>query len=144
MPKEDYRHERPARTNSPFFTFSRRRGSTPGLHHRARQIRRRSSLVLRLDDRRLLSAFVPVTHSEPEECHSTRYDRKRASRIIEESGEEPSLEHLAAIADRSTSYFHRIFKASTGLTPKVYAAGDRAKKVRQGLETGTSVTKLRA
>jgi AraC family transcriptional regulator of adaptative response/methylated-DNA-[protein]-cysteine methyltransferase len=64
----------------------------------------------------------------------------KACRIIEESEEEPSLEDLAAAVDRSPSYFHRVFKASTGLTPKAYAAADRAKKVREGLETRASVT----
>lgn len=64
----------------------------------------------------------------------------KACRIIEGSEEEPSLEELAAAVDRSPSYFHRVFKAATGLTPKAYAAGHRAKKVRAGLESGTSVT----
>jgi len=64
----------------------------------------------------------------------------KACRLIEESEEEPSLEELAAAVDRSPSYFHRVFKASTGLTPKAYAAASRAKKVREGLETGASVT----
>jgi AraC family transcriptional regulator of adaptative response/methylated-DNA-[protein]-cysteine methyltransferase len=64
----------------------------------------------------------------------------KACRIIEESEEEPSLEHLATAVDRSPNYFHRVFKASTGLTPKAYAAASRAKKVREGLEAGTSVT----
>jgi AraC family transcriptional regulator of adaptative response/methylated-DNA-[protein]-cysteine methyltransferase len=64
----------------------------------------------------------------------------KACRIIEEGEEEPSLEDLATAVDRSPSYFHRVFKASTGLTPKAYAAADRAKKVREGLETGATVT----
>jgi AraC family transcriptional regulator, regulatory protein of adaptative response / methylated-DNA-[protein]-cysteine methyltransferase len=64
----------------------------------------------------------------------------RACRIIEESEEEPSLEDLAAAVERSPSYFHRVFKAATGLTPKDYAAAERAKKVRQGLASGNSVT----
>lgn len=64
----------------------------------------------------------------------------KACRIIEESEEEPSLEKLAAAVDRSPSYFHRVFKTSTGLTPKAYAAASRAKKVREGLDAGTSVT----
>jgi AraC family transcriptional regulator, regulatory protein of adaptative response / methylated-DNA-[protein]-cysteine methyltransferase len=64
----------------------------------------------------------------------------KACRIIEESEEEPSLEDLADAVGRSPSYFHRVFKATTGLTPKAYAAADRAKKVREGLETGNSVT----
>jgi AraC family transcriptional regulator of adaptative response/methylated-DNA-[protein]-cysteine methyltransferase len=64
----------------------------------------------------------------------------KACRIIEESEEEPSLEELAAAIGRSPSYFHRIFKAATGLTPKDYAAGHRAKKVRRGLASGATVT----
>jgi AraC family transcriptional regulator of adaptative response/methylated-DNA-[protein]-cysteine methyltransferase len=64
----------------------------------------------------------------------------KACRIIEESEEEPSLEELAGALGRSPSYFHRVFKAVTGVTPKDYAAADRAKKVRKGLAGGNSVT----
>jgi AraC family transcriptional regulator of adaptative response/methylated-DNA-[protein]-cysteine methyltransferase len=64
----------------------------------------------------------------------------KACRIIEESEEEPSFEELAAAIGRSPSYFHRIFKAVTGLTPKDYAAANRAKKVREGLASGHTVT----
>ena len=64
----------------------------------------------------------------------------KACRIIEESEEEPSLEELARAVGRSPSYFHRVFKATTGLTPKDYAAAHRAKKVRQGLASGNTVT----
>jgi AraC family transcriptional regulator, regulatory protein of adaptative response / methylated-DNA-[protein]-cysteine methyltransferase len=64
----------------------------------------------------------------------------QACRIIEESEEEPSLDELADAIDRSPSYFHRLFKATTGLTPKDYAAAHRAKKVRQGLASRNTVT----
>lgn len=64
----------------------------------------------------------------------------KACRIIEENEEEPSLEELAEAVGLSPSYFHRVFKAATGLTPKGYAAADRAKKVRKGLATGNRVT----
>ncbi|MFS8047731.1 bifunctional DNA-binding transcriptional regulator/O6-methylguanine-DNA methyltransferase Ada [Rhizobium sp. BR 314] len=64
----------------------------------------------------------------------------RACRMIEDSEEEPSLETLAGALDRSPSYFHRLFKSTTGLTPKDYAAADRAKKVRESLDIGNSVT----
>ena len=64
----------------------------------------------------------------------------KACRMIEESEEELSLEELAHALGRSPSHFHRVFKATTGLTPKDYAAAHRAKKVRQGLATGHSVT----
>jgi AraC family transcriptional regulator, regulatory protein of adaptative response / methylated-DNA-[protein]-cysteine methyltransferase len=64
----------------------------------------------------------------------------KVCRIIEESEEEPPLERLAAAIGRSPSYFHRVFRATTGLTPKEYAAAHRAKRVRQGLSSGNSVT----
>jgi len=64
----------------------------------------------------------------------------QACRLIEDSEEEPSLNDLADAVGRSASYFHRMFKAITGLTPKDYAAAYRAAKVRQGLESGNSVT----
>jgi AraC family transcriptional regulator of adaptative response/methylated-DNA-[protein]-cysteine methyltransferase len=64
----------------------------------------------------------------------------QACRRIEASEDEPSLADLAAAAGRSTGYFHRIFKAATGLTPKAYAGAHRAAKVRDGLASGNSVT----
>jgi AraC family transcriptional regulator of adaptative response/methylated-DNA-[protein]-cysteine methyltransferase len=64
----------------------------------------------------------------------------KACRIIEESEEEPSLDALAQAVGRSPSYFHRMFKAATGVTPKDYAAAHRAAKVRHGLASGCSVT----
>ncbi|RUW87506.1 bifunctional DNA-binding transcriptional regulator/O6-methylguanine-DNA methyltransferase Ada [Mesorhizobium sp. M7A.F.Ca.US.010.02.1.1] len=62
-----------------------------------------------------------------------------ACRRIEQSEEEPSLAELADAAGLSAGYFHRIFKAVTGLTPKEYAAAHRAARVRRGLEDGASV-----
>ena len=64
----------------------------------------------------------------------------KACRIIETSEEEPSLEDLAEAVGMSSGYFHRVFKAATGLTPKSYAAAHRAEKVREGLVSGNSVT----
>jgi len=64
----------------------------------------------------------------------------KACRIIEESEDEPSLQELADAIGRSPSYFHRVFKAITGLTPKEYAAGHRAVKLRQTLASGNTVT----
>jgi AraC family transcriptional regulator of adaptative response/methylated-DNA-[protein]-cysteine methyltransferase len=66
----------------------------------------------------------------------------KACRIIEESEEEPLLETLADAIGRSPSHFHRLFKAATGLTPKQYAAANRAQKIRQGLVAGNSVTEV--
>jgi AraC family transcriptional regulator, regulatory protein of adaptative response / methylated-DNA-[protein]-cysteine methyltransferase len=64
----------------------------------------------------------------------------QACRLIEESEEEPSLNDLAEAVGRSPGYFHRTFKAITGLTPKDYALAHRGAKVRRGLDSGNSVT----
>lgn len=64
----------------------------------------------------------------------------RACRLIEQSEEELSLTELAEAVGRSASYFHRLFKSATGVTPKDYASAHRAAKVREGLTNGNTVT----
>jgi AraC family transcriptional regulator of adaptative response/methylated-DNA-[protein]-cysteine methyltransferase len=64
----------------------------------------------------------------------------RACKQIEASEEAPSLETLAQAAGLSPGYFHRLFKAATGLTPKAYAAAHRAKRVRDQLIDGQAIT----
>jgi AraC family transcriptional regulator of adaptative response/methylated-DNA-[protein]-cysteine methyltransferase len=64
----------------------------------------------------------------------------KACRIIQGSDEELSLERLADAVGRSPSYFHRLFKAATGLTPKRYANANRVAKVREGLAAASTVT----
>jgi AraC family transcriptional regulator of adaptative response/methylated-DNA-[protein]-cysteine methyltransferase len=64
----------------------------------------------------------------------------RACRLIEHSDEALPLDRLARAIGLSASYFHRLFKATTGLTPKDYADAHRAARVREGLVNGRSVT----
>ncbi len=64
----------------------------------------------------------------------------RACRLIETAEEIPSLDELAQAAGRSSGYFHRMFKSITGVTPKAYAAANRAGKVRDELERSDTVT----
>jgi AraC family transcriptional regulator, regulatory protein of adaptative response / methylated-DNA-[protein]-cysteine methyltransferase len=64
----------------------------------------------------------------------------KACRLIERSDEAPSLGALATAVGLSASHFHRLFKATTGLTPKGYVAARRALRVRAALATGHSVT----
>jgi len=91
------------------------------------------------------SGFRPCKRCKPEgpsiEAENSALVAK-VCRIIEENEEEPSLEALADAVGRSPTYFHRVFKATTGLTPKEYAAAHRAKKVRQRLASGTTVTEV--
>jgi len=64
----------------------------------------------------------------------------RACRLIEKSEEMPPLNDLASSVGRSSSHFHRLFKATTGLTPKEYADEHRAKRIREGLMNSHSIT----
>lgn len=65
---------------------------------------------------------------------------ERAVRMIEDAEETPTLAALAVVAGLSPSYFQRRFKAATGLSPRAYAAGRRAMRVREALPRAGSVT----
>jgi len=60
--------------------------------------------------------------------------------LIENSETLLNLEQLAAHAGLSAWYFHRVFKAVTGLTPKAYAVAYRARRIRSELERSDTVT----
>jgi AraC family transcriptional regulator of adaptative response/methylated-DNA-[protein]-cysteine methyltransferase len=64
----------------------------------------------------------------------------KACRLIEQSEELPSLTALADAVELSPGYFHRMFKARTGLTPKEYAAAHQANRVREKLGRSNTVT----
>ncbi len=61
-------------------------------------------------------------------------------RLIEGAEEAPTLGQLAAHAGLSTYHLHRLFKEVTGLTPKAYAAANRARRVRKALSRSDTVT----
>ena len=64
----------------------------------------------------------------------------KACRLIEQSEEVPSLTALANAVELSPGYFHRLFKARTGLTPKAYAGAHQANRVREKLGRSSTVT----
>lgn len=65
-----------------------------------------------------------------------------ACRRIEAAETPPRLDDLAAQMGWSPFYFHRQFKAVTGLTPKQYATAQQARRVRAELtDAGGSVTR---
>jgi AraC family transcriptional regulator of adaptative response/methylated-DNA-[protein]-cysteine methyltransferase len=64
----------------------------------------------------------------------------RACRLIEASDEAPDLASLAEACGMSRFYFHRIFKAHTGITPKAYASARRAERVQRTLAQASTVT----
>ncbi|VVD71675.1 DNA-O6-methylguanine--protein-cysteine S-methyltransferase/transcriptional regulator Ada [Pandoraea communis] len=63
-----------------------------------------------------------------------------ACRRIDTAEAPPRLEVLAAEAGLSPHYFHRLFRAVTGVTPRAYANARRAERVRDALPSAESVT----
>jgi AraC family transcriptional regulator of adaptative response/methylated-DNA-[protein]-cysteine methyltransferase len=89
------------------------------------------------------AGFRPCKRCRPDEPKQSERQAAaiaKACRLIEQADEVPSLGELAAAAGMSRFYFHRVFKAIAGLTPKAYAAAHRAKRVRRELTRGSRVT----
>lgn len=66
---------------------------------------------------------------------------KAMCRFIENAATPPSLDELAAHVRLSPTYAQRMFTAKMGVSPKVYAHGLRAERLRQRLPQETSVTR---
>jgi len=82
------------------------------------------------------AGFRPCKRCQPQRPGRAPAWQKKieaACRLIEQSETPPSLAELARSAASSPSRFHRLFKASTGLTPKAYGAAARAKRVASAL-----------
>ena len=90
-----------------------------------------------------LAGFRPCKRCRPNEAAlAERHTAAvaRACRMIETAEEMPDLNALAQAAGMSRFYFHRVFKATTGLTPKAYSAAHRAQRVREELPRRSTVT----
>ncbi len=89
------------------------------------------------------AGFRPCKRCRPNE--SPLAERQAASvaaacRAIEQAETIPSLDALAKTVGMSRFHFHRLFKALTGVTPKAYADAHRARRVRDELGRGATVT----
>lgn len=89
------------------------------------------------------AGFRPCKRCKPDqpslaEQHAARI--ARLCRLLERTAHSPSLHELAQHAGLSAYHLHRIFKAVTGVTPKAYASALRARRVREELAQGDSVT----
>jgi AraC family transcriptional regulator of adaptative response/methylated-DNA-[protein]-cysteine methyltransferase len=60
--------------------------------------------------------------------------------MIEEAENEPTLDQLAGAVGVSPAHFHRLFKKTTGITPKQYATEKRLSHMRTILQGDTTVT----
>lgn len=87
--------------------------------------------------------FRPCKRCRPHQ--SSLRDRRSAAiatacREIEVSEETPDLDAIASRAGMSRFHFQRVFRSVTGLTPKAYATAHRAQRVRERLQTSSTVT----
>jgi len=89
------------------------------------------------------AGFRPCKRCKPNQASLVEQHAEKiasACRLIESSETPPSLELLAQHVGLSAYHFHRVFKATTGLTPKEYAAAHRDKLVRKTLGKSDTVT----
>ena len=89
------------------------------------------------------AGFRPCKRCKPNQASPVEQHAEKiasACRLIESSETPPSLELLAEHVALSPYHFHRVFKATTGLTPKEYAAAHRGNLVRKALTKSDSVT----
>src|SRR5580704_12833605 len=89
------------------------------------------------------AGFRPCKRCKPNQASPAEQHAGKiasACRLIESSETPPGLDELARHVGLSTYYFHRVFKATTGLTPKGYAAAHRDNLVRKSLNKSDTVT----
>ena len=89
------------------------------------------------------AGFRPCRRCRPHEPSlAERHARSVAAacRLIETAEETPDLDALAQAAGMSRFHFHRVFKSTTGFTPRAYAAARRADRTREALRTSRTVT----
>jgi AraC family transcriptional regulator of adaptative response/methylated-DNA-[protein]-cysteine methyltransferase len=90
------------------------------------------------------AGFRPCSRCRPDQAPLEQRHAARvtdACRMIETAEQMPTLAMLANRAGLSPYHFHRVFKATTGVTPKAYAVAHRAKRVRDRLAVaGKTVT----
>jgi AraC family transcriptional regulator of adaptative response/methylated-DNA-[protein]-cysteine methyltransferase len=89
------------------------------------------------------AGFRPCQRCRP---HETALAGQRAAavakacRLIETAEDTPDLDALAEAAGMSRFHFHRVFRSTTGVTPKAYAAARRAQRVQAELSRSDTVT----
>lgn len=89
------------------------------------------------------AGFRPCKRCRPDEISQDARNAHMIAqicRMIAEAEEPPTLGEMARAAGLSRYHFHRVFKATTGVTPKNYAVENRAAKVRKELTRSRTVT----
>lgn len=89
------------------------------------------------------AGFRPCRRCRPDQAAAAKRRAVTVAAVcrhIETADPLPTLADLAARAGMSPVHLQRIFKSVTGLTPKAYAAAQRAGRLRRELEQSGSVT----
>ncbi len=89
------------------------------------------------------AGFRPCKRCKPDQPSLAAMQAAKVTelcRYIESAEQVPTLDQLAERAGTSRFHLHRTFKAVTGLTPKAYANAHRARRLRQALAAGATVT----
>ena len=89
------------------------------------------------------AGFRPCKRCRPRQASLADQRAATVARICEfinHAEATPPLAVLARQAGMSPYHFHRVFKATTGLSPKGYAAAQRARRVRGELQRAGTVT----
>jgi len=109
----------------------------------ARQPRREHVRFFPTRDSAVQAGFRPCRRCRPEgpaPAAERAAAVARACRLIEGAEEAPSLATLARAAGLSRFHFHRLFTATTGVTPRAYGAACRARRMRDELPRTATVT----
>ena len=79
--------------------------------------------------------------SGPESLAPAQLEKiQKACRLIDAApGSPPALADLAAQVDASPWHFQKLFKKATGVSPRAYAAAQRAKRFRRLLKAGDNI-----
>ena len=89
------------------------------------------------------AGFRPCRRCKPDQPSLAAQQSAKVAelcRFIETAEQPPTLGELAQRAGLSAYHLHRVFKATTGLTPKAYAAAHRARRMREQLGRSGTVT----
>ncbi|HTT85255.1 MAG TPA: bifunctional DNA-binding transcriptional regulator/O6-methylguanine-DNA methyltransferase Ada [Rhizomicrobium sp.] len=88
------------------------------------------------------AGFRPCKRCKPDNQQADAHQRavERACKMIRENEVPLSLAALAKAVGISPYHFHRIFKKITGVTPKAFAAANRAERTNKQLRTAPTVT----
>jgi AraC family transcriptional regulator, regulatory protein of adaptative response / methylated-DNA-[protein]-cysteine methyltransferase len=89
------------------------------------------------------AGFRPCKRCRPDQISQDAQNVEKIARVcrmIAQAEEPPTLAEMAKAAGLSRYHFHRLFKATTGVTPKDYAVENRAAKVRKELTRSRTVT----